>query len=219
MIALRRWSSLNKNHPLSQIYSVSHKKGITIEMITKKGDCLMDIIEKALQVASLAHENQYRKRTTIPYITHPVAVGMLLMRAGYDDDLIAAGILHDTVEDTELTLEELKDIFGKRIAEIVTGCSEPDKSLSWEDRKKHTIEYLRTAPEEIRVVACADKLHNIRSIRSDYEQVGNKVWERFNRGEDQQKWYYSNIVESLGALSTFNLLNELQDEVDRVFSN
>jgi (p)ppGpp synthase/HD superfamily hydrolase len=178
----------------------------------------MDVIEKALQVASLAHEKQYRKRTRIPYIIHPVAVGLLLMKAGYDDDLIAAGILHDTIEDTDLTLVDLEVSFGKKIAEIVAGCSEPDKSLSWKDRKEHTIEFLKTASEEIRVVACADKLHNIKSIRRDYEQQGNEVWERFNAGKHQQEWYNRNIVKSLGALSTFNLLKELQVEVDRLFS-
>jgi (p)ppGpp synthase/HD superfamily hydrolase len=179
----------------------------------------MDVIEKALQVASRAHEKQYRKETKIPYITHPVAVGMLLMKAGYEDDIIAAGILHDTVEDTDLTLVDLEASFGKKIAEIVAGCSEPDKSLSWEERKEHTIEFLRTASEEIRAVACADKLHNIRSIRRDYKEKGNEVWERFNRGKHQLQWYYRNIVESLGVLSTFNLLDDLRDEVDRLFSN
>ncbi|WP_026573665.1 HD domain-containing protein [Bacillus sp. UNC438CL73TsuS30] len=177
----------------------------------------MEIVEKALQTASKAHEGQYRKLTDIPYITHPVAVGMLLLKAGYMDDVVAAGILHDTVEDTDLTLEDLKRKFGEKIAEIVAGCSEPDKSLSWEKRKEHTIEFLKTASMEIRAVACADKLHNIRSIRNDYEQVGEEVWKRFNRGKEKQKWYYTNVVESLGTLGNFSLLEELRKEVDLLF--
>ncbi|AGK52337.1 HD domain-containing protein [Bacillus sp. 1NLA3E] len=177
----------------------------------------MEIIEKALEVASKAHEQQYRKQTDIPYITHPVAVGMILMKAGYGEELIAAGILHDTVEDTLISLDDIDRIFGKEIAGIVEGCSEPDKSLSWEARKKHTIEFLKLAPEEIRIVACADKLHNIKSIINDYEKSGNDVWERFNRGKDQQEWYYRNIVESLGYVSSFELLEELRREVDRLF--
>jgi (p)ppGpp synthase/HD superfamily hydrolase len=177
----------------------------------------MEIVEKALQTASKAHEGQYRKLTDIPYITHPVAVGMLLMKAGYLDDVVAAGILHDTVEDTALTLEDLKREFGEKIAEIVAGCSEPDKSLSWEKRKEHTIEFLKTASMEIRAVACADKLHNIRSIRSDYEQVGDAVWDRFKRGKEKQKWYYTNVVESLGTEGNFSLLEELSKEVDLLF--
>jgi (p)ppGpp synthase/HD superfamily hydrolase len=178
----------------------------------------MEVIEKALQVASKAHERQYRKHTDIPYIIHPVAVGMILMKEGYREDIIAAGILHDTVEDTALTLDDLKREFGEKIAEIVAGCSEPDKSLPWKERKEHTIEFLKTASEEIRVVACADKLHNIRSVIRDYEKVGDAVWSRFNAGKEQQKWYYTNIVESLKYQSEFDLVVELQTEVDRLFT-
>lgn len=177
----------------------------------------MDVIEKALQIAGQAHEGQYRKHSKIPYITHPVAVGMILMKEGYSEEIIAAGILHDTIEDTSLSLEDVVRLFGPTIAGIVQGCSEPDKSLSWEARKEHTIEFLKLASKEIRTVACADKLHNIKSILNDYEQCGDLVWERFNRGRDQQEWYYRNIVNSLGYSSSFKLLDELKDEVDRLF--
>ena len=177
----------------------------------------MDVIEKALKTAAKVHEKQYRKGTDIPYITHPVAVGMILMKAGYSEELVAAGILHDTVEDTDLSLQDIEQLFGRNIAQIVEGCSEPDKSLSWEDRKKHTIEYLKSAPEEIRVVACADKLHNIRSIASDIEQFGEQVWGRFKRGKEQQEWYYTHVIESLGLQSNFQLLGELKIEVERLF--
>lgn len=178
----------------------------------------MNVIEKALQVASRAHADQYRKHTDIPYITHPVAVGMMLMKAGYGDEIVAAGILHDTVEDTSLTLADIEREFGQRVARIVEGCSEPDKSLSWEKRKQHTIEFLKTASEDIKAVAGADKLHNIRSIIYDFEQIGDMVWERFNRGKQDQEWYYRNVVESLGYQSNFRLLDELKVEVDRLFS-
>jgi (p)ppGpp synthase/HD superfamily hydrolase len=177
----------------------------------------MDIVEKALQLASKLHEGQYRKNTDIPYITHPVAVGMLLVKNGYSEEIVAAGILHDTVEDTPITLEEIKKEFGENIAEIVEGSSEPNKSLSWKERKEHTIDFLKTASEDIRAVVCADKLHNIRSIIRDYEQVGEEVWGRFNAGKEQQKWYYKNIVESLGSQSTFDLLTELRNEVNKLF--
>jgi (p)ppGpp synthase/HD superfamily hydrolase len=177
----------------------------------------MDVLDKALQVASKAHRNQCRKNTDIPYIAHPAAVGMLVMKEGYSEDVVAAAILHDTVEDTELTLDDIEQEFGKEIAEIVAGCSEHDKSLPWKERKEHTIEFLKTASEGIRAVACADKLHNIRSIINDHHQVGDKVWERFNAGKEQQKWYYTKIVESLGCQSTFPLLEKLKREVDTLF--
>ncbi|MBS4213805.1 HD domain-containing protein [Neobacillus rhizophilus] len=177
----------------------------------------MDVIEKALQIASKAHQRQYRKGTDIPYIAHPVAVGMLLMKAGYRDEVVAAGILHDTDEDTDYKLKDIKHDFGEEIAEIVAGCSEPDKSLSWEDRKEHTIEFLKNASSDIRAVACADKLHNIRSIIKDYERDGDEVWQRFNRGKEQQEWYYTNLVESLRHQGSFSLVEELEKEVIRLF--
>ena len=177
----------------------------------------MELIDKALQIASLAHAGQFRKNTNIPYIVHPVAVGMILQKVGYRDEMIAAGILHDTVEDTDLTLSDLERNFGKEIALIVEGCSEPDKSLSWEERKLHTIEFLQMAPEEIRVVACADKLHNVMSIRKDIEQSGEVVWSRFKRGKDQQAWYYRNVLNSLGLLSNFPLLEALEKEIVLLF--
>jgi (p)ppGpp synthase/HD superfamily hydrolase len=177
----------------------------------------VDVIEKALKTAAKAHEKQYRKGTDIPYVTHPIAVGMILIKAGYSDELVAAGILHDTVEDTDLSLLDIEQLFGKSIADIVEGCSEPDKSLTWEERKAHTIEYLKTAPEKIRVVACADKLHNIRSIVNDLEQFGDEVWRKFKRGKEQQEWYYTHVIESLGYQSSFPLLADLKNEVERLF--
>jgi (p)ppGpp synthase/HD superfamily hydrolase len=175
------------------------------------------IIDHALQIAAIAHEGQYRKNTKIPYIVHPVAVGMILQEAGYSEEMVAAGILHDTIEDTELTIADIEREFGTEIAAIVAGCSEPDKSLSWEERKEHTIEFLKTAPVEIRVVACADKLHNVKSIRTDEEQNGDTVWTRFRRGKVQQEWYYRNVIGSLGYASKFPLLEELELEVNRLF--
>lgn len=177
----------------------------------------MDLIDKALHIASVAHEGQYRKNTNIPYIAHPVAVGMILQKAGYRDEMVAAGILHDTVEDTDITMEDIEQEFGIEIARIVEGCSEPDKSLSWEERKEHTIGFLKTASEEIRVVACADKLHNVRSIREDVDQLGEVVWGRFNRDKKQQEWYYKNVVESLGSATKFPILVELEEEIERLF--
>ncbi|MEH7414994.1 HD domain-containing protein [Neobacillus drentensis] len=177
----------------------------------------MNVIEKALHIAAKAHVNQRRKGSDIPYITHPVAVGMILMRAGYNDKLIAAGILHDTVEDTDLTLMDIEHEFGSEIADIVKGCSEPNKSLSWDQRKLHTIEYLKRAPSDIRTVACADKLHNIRSITNDYEQIGDEIWSKFNAGKDKQEWYYTHIVDSLKFQISFPLVEELEKAVHHLF--
>ena len=97
----------------------------------------MDIKEKAKMFAIKAHMGQVRKsELDKPMIIHPLSVGMLLEEYGYDDNVIAAGYLHDVVEDTKYTIEEIEKIFGKDIASLVMTASEPDKSLSWEERKK-----------------------------------------------------------------------------------
>ena len=155
------------------------------------------MIDLAIEIAVNAHRNQIRKGTDIPYITHPFAVAILLASAGCSDEVIIAGILHDTVEDTSITLKVIQETFGDKIASIVKGCSEPDRSLPWEDRKEHTVEFLKTAPFEVKLVSCADKLHNIRTIAVEYAKIGDQVWERFKRGREKQEWYYRNLVNSL----------------------
>jgi (p)ppGpp synthase/HD superfamily hydrolase len=155
------------------------------------------MIDQAIELAARAHTGQVRKGTGTPYIAHPYAVGMSLARAGCDDEVVAAGILHDTVEDTYVTLEELRAQFGERVASIVEGCTEPDRWKSWEARKQHTLAYLPAAPSDIRLVALADKLHNARSILTDLKASGEDVWSRFKRARAQQEWYYRGLVEAL----------------------
>lgn len=154
-------------------------------------------IEEAIEVAAEAHHGQYRKGTDTPYITHPYAVGLILMEAGCTEAVIIAGILHDTVEDTDLTLEFIQERFGEDIANIVDGCSE-DKALRWRARKTERIEALRTASPEVCTVTCADKLHNLRTIISEYDLIGDSVWDRFHGGVEDQAWYYRSI---LGAIA------------------
>ena len=154
-------------------------------------------IEEAIEVAAEAHQGQYRKGTDTPYITHPYAVGLILMEAGCTEAMIIAGILHDTVEDTDLTLEFIRERFGEDIAKIVDGCSE-NKALRWRARKTERIEALKTASPEICTVTCADKLHNLRTIISEYDLIGDSVWDRFHGGVEDQAWYYRSI---LGAIA------------------
>ena len=180
-------------------------------------------MDSAIEVAVRAHSDQVRKGTDIPYITHPLAVALLLAKAGCPDEVICAGILHDTIEDTSITLDYLNDTFGEKVAAIVEGASEPDKSLPWEDRKRHTIEFLKTASLEVRLVACADKLHNIRTIAAEYETIGEHIWERFKRGRAKQEAYYRGLVESLCNRSDTQgykaLFRQFKDEVEDLFGN
>ena len=178
----------------------------------------MNIIERAINFAAIAHADQTRKGTNMPYITHPFAVGMILQKIQCTDDVIAAGILHDTIEDTPVTFEELAEVFGQRVAELVLSASERDKSLTWFERKQQTIDQLNNAGlEEIQVIT-ADKLHNIESIRADIETHGDHIWDRFNRGKADQHWYYSSIVKTLlPRKSECELIEELEREVIAVF--
>lgn len=179
-----------------------------------------DLIEKAIIFAAKAHGGQTRKGTNIPYITHPYAVGMYLLKAKCSEEVIAAGILHDTLEDTDTTFEELAAAFGVRVANLVAAASENDKSLPWEARKQQTIDHLKQASlEEIQVIT-ADKLHNLRSIRADLHLHGNEIWERFKRGKREQHWYYAGIVKALTARNLrFRLIRELREEVEVVFGS
>ncbi|NOY60496.1 MAG: bifunctional (p)ppGpp synthetase/guanosine-3',5'-bis(diphosphate) 3'-pyrophosphohydrolase, partial [Calditrichaeota bacterium] len=124
-------------------------------------------------------------------------VALILQKQGYSRDVVIAGLLHDTVEDTSVTLEDIEREFGSKVAALVKGCSEPDRSASWEIRKQHTIDYIRTAPYDIKLVVCADKLHNVSCLLREYKKIGDRVWERFNRGYEQQKWYHTSMVDSL----------------------
>lgn len=178
----------------------------------------MDLIEKAIVFATKAHDGQKRKSTDIPYITHPYAVGMLLLRENCSEEVVAAGLLHDTLEDTAITYDELLAEFGEQVAKLVVAASEPDKSLSWEERKEHTIQSLKEVGlEELQIIA-ADKLHNLRSIRGELERSGEELWSRFKRGREKQRWYYSSIVKELsGRKDEFPLIEELEKEVQAVF--
>ncbi|MFJ8236013.1 HD domain-containing protein [Ureibacillus sp. NPDC094379] len=180
----------------------------------------MNIVQKAINLAAVAHAGQVRKGTNIPYITHPFAVGMILQQAKCSDEMIAAGILHDTLEDTDVTKEQLLEMFGDKVTSLVEAASEPDKTLPWKERKLHTIHALQRASIDEIYVITADKLHNLQSIREDLEQSGEAVWNRFKRGRVEQHWYYSSIVKALSAREKeCRLIGQLQKEVIILFGS
>jgi hypothetical protein len=176
-------------------------------------------MDQAIEFAAMAHKRQTRKGTEIPYISHPFGVAMLLQQAKRSEDVVIAGILHDTLEDTDTTEDDIRIRFGEKILRLVVSASEPDKSDSWEARKLHTLEFLKTADLDVRHLTCADKLHNLRSIRREVELIGQDVWNKFNRGYDKQHWYYTSLVESLGYRSRFPMLDAFQNEVEALFLN
>ena len=181
---------------------------------------IMDIKEKAKMFAIQAHMGQVRKsEPDKPMIMHPIGVGQLLESFGYDDNVVAAGYLHDVVEDTKYTIEDIEKKFGKDIANLVMGASEPDKSLSWEDRKRHTIEETKKLPLRNKLVICADKINNLEDLFLKFEKSGNRDFNAFKRGEDSQRWYYTSIYESLilGEDKDLPIFLKLKDILDKVF--
>lgn len=191
---------------------IERTKNMKIETIDK--------MTKAIEVAATAHEGQLRKSTGIPYISHPYMVGALLLQANCSTNVVISGYLHDGLEDTSLTRNDILLEFGSEVLAIVEGCSEPDKSNSWEFRKKHTINYLQAeATPEVLQVTCADKLHNLRSMHNQYQLDGENMWRHFNRGKAEQKWYYQELIHVLGErIGEFELYGLLKDEVEKVFT-
>lgn len=175
---------------------------------------LTDRFEKALVFAAQRHSKQARKGTGVPYVSHLLAVCALVLEQGGSEDQAIAALLHDAVEDRAATLDEVRDRFGDRVAEIVRGCSDTDEypKPPWEARKKAYIEHMKSAGPGERLVTAADKLHNARSILADYRIEGERVWSRFNADKDQTLWYYRKILEALRAHGS----NPLIDELERV---
>ena len=146
------------------------------------------IIEKAMTMALRAHEGQVRKEAPVPYIVHPVEVALILARHGFSDTVIAAGLVHDTVEDTPVTIEEIRRELGDAVADIVAPVTH-DESLSWEQKKLAYIEAVREASDDVRAVSVADKIANARSLIAAAVAQGESVWTYFNRGREKKLWF------------------------------
>lgn len=149
--------------------------------------------EKARVYATKAHEGQMRKSTGTPMIEHPIRVAQQLKETGFSEAVQMAGYLHDTVEDTWVTFEDIEREFGKEVLEIVKGNTE-DKEKSWEERKQHTIDSIKDASLEIKALIVADKYDNLKSLAEDYEKLGENLWDAFKRGREKQKWYFSSVA-------------------------
>jgi GTP pyrophosphokinase len=162
---------------------------------------LSDRFGAALQYASELHRRQVRKGTSIPYISHLLAVTALALEAGADEDTAIAALLHDAVEDAggADTQREIRSRFGERVATVVAACTETEQlpKPPWRERKELYIEHLHqeTDPAALTIVA-ADKLHNMRCTVAELRS-GVDVWARFNEGRYDQLWFYGAVVAEL----------------------
>ena len=156
-------------------------------------------LKKAVCFAAQAHETQLRKGSATPYILHPMEVCCILNAMGADNDLLMAGLLHDTLEDTSATAYQLEKEFGPEVCQLVCRHTE-DKSKSWTERKERTIRELSDADERLQMLVLADKLANLRSMVRDFETLGAQLWDRFNAPKERQAWYYTSILQTLAPL-------------------
>ncbi|NBG87155.1 bifunctional (p)ppGpp synthetase/guanosine-3',5'-bis(diphosphate) 3'-pyrophosphohydrolase [Isachenkonia alkalipeptolytica] len=179
------------------------------------------LLVKAIEIAAKTHEYQKRKSTDIPYIVHPFEIAMILQRNGVEDqEILAAGILHDTLEDGNLQVSDLEKWFTSRVKELVLLASEELEGRSerpWDKRKAHTIEAIKSLNTDVKLIVCADKLSNARSMLRSYEKIGDQLWDRFNAGFTDQQWYYDSLVESLKDMESYAMYQEFKETVQRIF--
>lgn len=180
---------------------------------------LSPIIQKATLFSINAHAGQTRKGKEIPYITHPLTVALILARAGADDDVIVAGILHDTVEDSDgaIALSDIETQFGENVAGLVRHVTEEDKSLPWVERKQIALSHIYEMPYDALLLKSADVLANLMDLVADIEQEGESVWERFNAPKEQKIEQQKKLIEAFETIWSENpLLPEIRDGVDKL---
>ena len=175
------------------------------------------MVSKAIVFATKAHEGQFRKATKIPYILHPMECAVIISGMTTDEEMIAAALLHDTVEDCDVTIEDIRREFGSRVAQFVARESE-DKSKSWQERKQTTIDQMSSHTKEECMLVLEDKLSNIRSITRDYKALGEALWNRFHeKRKERIGWYYKSIAEKLTCLSEYEQYAEYCRLVEQIF--
>lgn len=183
---------------------------------------LSPLTEHAIRFASDAHLGQTRKGKNQPYITHPLVVAEILSGIDANENVIAAGLLHDTIEDTNITYGDIEAHFGQEIANIVNDMTEQDKSLPWGVRKQKALEHVSQMDHNSFLVKTADILHNMSEQREDYQKEGDALFDRFKAGKSFQLERYRKLVNALEENWPENpLLPPLKatfDEIDSLWS-
>ena len=182
--------------------------------------------EEALTYAARLHREQVRKGSGVPYLSHLLGVAGIALEHGASEDEAIAALLHDAVEDQggAPTLAEIRRRFGDAVADIVAACSDTDvvPKPPWRPRKEAYIAHLASASPSARLVSAADKLHNARSILTDYRRLGEAVWGRFTGGKEGTLWYYRALVQAFRAHDPTPLVDELErtvQEMERLASS
>lgn len=182
------------------------------------------LLDKAIVFAVNAHKNTERRGKGFPYIVHPMEVVYIVSTMTNDQEILAAAMLHDTVEDTDVTVEDIKREFGERIAEIVRLESDdhsPEfRSLPWIERKQIALDILNKAPLDCKMVALGDKLSNVRAMYYDYTILGDELWNKFrDKDKSHHAWRFNRLVEVLKPLEEFTAYKEFASIVDVLFND
>lgn len=181
------------------------------------------VFERAIAFALSAHHGMVRKGTSTPYIVHPMEAASIAASMTNDESVLAAAVLHDVVEDTPYTMEDIRNRFGERVASLVSSDTE-DKMESlppentWLARKTATIEYLKRATREEKIIVLSDKLSNIRSCRKEQLLIGDKLWERFHeKRKAKHGWYYTSVLHAVDELKDEFAYLEYKRLIEEVF--
>jgi (p)ppGpp synthase/HD superfamily hydrolase len=173
-------------------------------------------LEEALGYAARVHRDQVRKGTSVPYVTHLLAVAAIVGENGGTEEEVIAALLHDAPEDQggEARLAEIRERFGDEVADIVAGNTDTFENPKppWRERKEAYVAHVARAPRSVRLVSAADKLHNARSVLADLRSLGEDLWPRFNGGKEGTLWYYRALVEAFETAGP----DPIVEELDRV---
>lgn len=182
--------------------------------------------EKALKFATKAHEGQTRKGGNEPYINHPIEVSKIVQTMTEDEEVWVAALLHDTVEDTPVTIEDIEKEFGARVKKLVEADTEDKRenlppNETWKIRKQDTIDFLKDkASIEEKIIVLSDKLSNARQLHRDYEEIGDEVWQRFNQKDKaEHAWYYRSVLENTSELKEYPAWQECKTLVEVIFAS
>ena len=175
--------------------------------------------DKAVIFATEAHKGTERRGKAYPYIIHPMEAASIVATITNDQEMLAAAVLHDTVEDTEVTIEQIREKFGERVAELVRHETAPmDESLTWRERKAIQIRQLADAPYDSKVVALGDKLSNMRAIARDYAEQGDELWKLFHAKDPKDhEWHYRGLATALRELEDTFAYKEFEQLINQVF--
>jgi (p)ppGpp synthase/HD superfamily hydrolase len=170
------------------------------------------LVKRALDHAAVWHRDQKRKYpgVDVPYMSHAAGVALRLARHRFDDEVVAGGALHDVMEDCGVTHDELARLFGQNVADLVRAVSEPDKSLSWEDRKRRYVEHFARVSWEAQAISLSDKIDNFESIAVSANEHGDP-WAMFKRGKQSQLAYFDALAQSAAVLPEHPLVREYME--------